>query len=214
MASVDSARRTSLAGRRDAAFEAFRQLGDDQRRGAMAISELFSLIIAHATERVIKEHDAERVLQSFLAGAGAQAEATKKKLHSHIRQLIRASLLKDVKFADTVKRAISAHEQLSRAKRPRRLLSETRRQLIETLVSMARLQLKQTIRPLSDSQVKECLRPFPSNKPKPAPIARMIKSVRWLSVKKARQLLAALEDRMGIERGPAAPYIDRPDQCV
>jgi hypothetical protein len=169
----------------------------------MAISELFTLIIEHATERVIKEHDAERVLQSFLAGAEAQAEATKKKLHSHIRQLIRAALLKEVKFANAVKRAISAHEQLSKAKRPRRLLSKTRRQLSETLVSMARLQLKQTIRPLSDSQVKECLQPFPSNKPKPAPIALMMKSVKRLSVKEARQLLAALEDRLGIEQEPA-----------
>jgi hypothetical protein len=180
---------------REGMFQAFKQLGDDYKKGSRAIAEMFQLCVVHATDKLIQEQDAPAILKAFLDGAGEMKESTQKKLKSNLIVLIRAGLLKDVKFADAIKRTMTMHaEKVKTKNKPW--------QLSEVYLSLARDQLKHEKRAISDAEIKKALEPPPSKKPNKAPqVTRMVKQVKNLSVAEAKQLLAALQDRLGIEGG-------------
>jgi hypothetical protein len=178
-----------------ALFAECKALGDNHKKGTTAIAELMRLCAVYASDKLIVEQHCAAILQSFLDGSGPMGDKTVAKMKSQILVMIRAGALPKVEFIKTLDKAAKMHAEKAKTK-------NKPAQLTELYLGLARTAIKNDGRAISEAQIKEKLQApasRESNKDKAAPVVRMIRAVRKLSIAEARQLLAVVKDRLGID---------------
>src|SRR5215468_5831400 len=137
---------SNIEPRKREAFRVYRDLGEDYRRGAKAISTLFERVVEHAKEEIItvgkdpdgnKSTDAVDIFKAF-SPDGGQSDGTLKKIASQVTQLIKAGSRKDIDFRKVIKQVIQIHDKMADKK-------QDRVQLTEAMINAARKQLRKKI---------------------------------------------------------------------
>jgi hypothetical protein len=202
---------SNSATQKSAVFAQCKELGGNYLRGSTAVSDLLKLCAINAAEKLISEHDAGDILQSFLSGAGPMQESTTKKLRSNILVMIRAGALPKVGFIGTIAKAEKMHAERQKSK------NNKPAQWTETLLGIAREQLKHETRAISDTQIREKLqapRSRLSGAEKPAAGVRMAKQVKNLSPADFKILVQAVHARLGLDDGPHEDENENPIEAM